>query len=159
MEIIQPMVWNKISKFEQYTPVYISLSSDPVNGFSQVESHFWVLFQGQSYGEVIVHIIHDEVTVHINWHGKTQLHNFWQLGIHQLDHKLRRCVFPSQLMCTVTSPLVWPWKTTPKLNNCFICTLPKLHDIFSCIIFLYLTDLVSNTLSENCLGVLSGSFV
>ena len=31
-----------------------------------------------------------------------------------LDQKLWRYLFPCQLMCTVTYPLDWSWKTTPK---------------------------------------------
>ena len=34
--------------------------------------------------------------------------------IHPLDQKLWRCLFSCQLICKVTSPLDWPWKTTPK---------------------------------------------
>ena len=48
-----------------------TLSFDPVDRFWQLKSHFAVVFQAKSNGEV---------TVHISWHGKIHLHNFCSSG-------------------------------------------------------------------------------
>ena len=49
----------------------ISITSDPVDEFQSVRSHFGVVFQGQSNGKVIVHI---------SWLGKRHLHNLQSNG-------------------------------------------------------------------------------
>ena len=49
----------------------ISITSDTVDGFQSLRGNLGVVFQGQS---------NDEVTVHISWHGKRHLHNFWSSG-------------------------------------------------------------------------------
>ena len=51
--------------------IIFTLSFDPVDRFWQLKSHFGVVFQAKSNGEV---------TVHISWHGKIHLHNFWSSG-------------------------------------------------------------------------------
>ena len=51
-----------------------------------------------------------------HWIGLEKLpqNDPWHFEIRPLDQKLWRCLFSCQLICTVTSPLDWPWKTTPK---------------------------------------------
>ena len=56
-----------------------------------------------------------------HWIGLEKLpqNDPWHFEIRPLDQKLWRCPFSCQLMCTVTSPLDWPWKTTQKwLSTC-----------------------------------------
>ena len=93
---------------------HISITSYPVDGFRSVGGHFGVVLIGQSNGEV---------TVHISWLGKTHLLNLWSSWWIPNCQKLWSCVFPCQLMCTVTSscmmctmtsPYDWPWKSTQK---------------------------------------------
>ena len=98
---------------------HISITSYPVDGFRSVGGHFGVVLIGQSNGEVIVHI---------SWLGKTHLLNLWSSWWIPNCQKLWSCVFPCQLMCTVTSscmmctmtsPYDWPWKSTQKwLSTC-----------------------------------------
>ena len=78
--------------------IIFTLSFDPVDRFWQLKSHFGVVFQAKSNGEV---------TVHISWLGKTHLLNLWSSWWIPNCQKLWSCVFPCQLMCTVISSLHW----------------------------------------------------
>ena len=76
-----------------------------------LESVHWF----QSYGEVFFHVSWCVQWPH-HWIGLEKLpqNDPSYAKICPLVQKLWKSLLPCQLICTVTSPLDWPWKTTPK---------------------------------------------
>ena len=86
----------------------ISIPSDPRDGFQSVRGHFWVVFRGQYNGEV---------TVHISWHGKIHLHNFWSSGEISMFQGSFWCSISSLIKCLGCCIHQLTWEKT-WLGNC-----------------------------------------